>query len=275
MKIAILCQNDDLKFVVEYLNSMKEYLNYDLVLFKKKKIKKIKNLSEKYDVIFFIKEFIDIFDLKDKKKIFLINMEQMTREFWRNKVLEMDNLIDYSMGNISLLKRENIIYFPYGVNKNEIYDIKKEFDICMITNSQSNKRNNIFNEIKNRGGNIDLISLFGEERDKIVFKYKILINIHFDDDFQVYESLRCDRCIFNKMIVITEKSLDDNTILLKDKLVICNYEDIVDKALEIINNYDFYYNKTFDNFDNFVDLYDKKVKNIYEENLLKFQKKLT
>jgi hypothetical protein len=272
MKIAILCQNDDLKFVIEYLNSIKVYFNYDLVLFKKKKIKKIKTLNEKYDGIIFIKEFVDIFDSQDKKKIFLINMEQMTREFWRNKVLENDNLIDYSMGNISLLNRENIIYFPYGVNKNEFFDIKKEFDICMITNSQSNKRNKIFNEIKNRGGNIDLISLFGEERDKIVFKYKILINIHFDDDFQVYESLRCDRCIFNKMIVITETSLDDNTILLKDKLVICNYEDIVDKAFEIINNYDFYYNKTFNDFDKFVDLYDKKVKNIYEENLLKIKK---
>lgn len=57
--------------------------------------------------------------------------------------------------------------------------------------------------------------------------------------------MRCNRCILNKMIV-SEKSDDD--FELKDYMIECEYDEIVEMTNKVLENYDFYYNKLFENF---------------------------
>ena len=61
------------------------------------------------------------------------------------------------------------------------------------------------------------------------------------------EQFRINRCIFNNMIVITEDSTYSNKLILKNYMIICKYEDIIDMVIKVLNNYEHYYSKLFNN----------------------------
>ena len=103
---------------------------------------------------------------------------------------------------------------------------------------QSYYRQKIINELQNKGINIDIISGWKKERDEKLFTYKILLNLCNEKDYKIFESLRCDRCIFNKMIVISDKKDDMYSYYLKDYIIFEDYNKIADKAIEVLNNYD-------------------------------------
>jgi hypothetical protein len=44
------------------------------------------------------------------------------------------------------------------------------------------------------------------------------------------------------MMVITENSIDDNELDVKDLLIIEKYDNLVDKVIEVLLNYEKYYN---------------------------------
>lgn len=96
--------------------------------------------------------------------------------------------------------------------------------------------------------NLNIVEGFGEARDVYLFTHKIILNIHFNERFKIFEEMRCNRCIFNKMIVITEESLNEN-YELKDYIIECKYENLIEKTIEVLNNYEYYYNMLFKDFD--------------------------
>src|SRR5207253_11101973 len=71
-------------------------------------------------------------------------------------------------------------------------------------------------------------------------KAKVLLNVHFDETYQIFEHFRCDRWALAGMIVITEKSLSDHYLDLKDLLIIETYENLKQTIHKVLNNYDFY-----------------------------------
>ncbi len=268
MKIAIFSNKNDVIFFIEYLDSIKKYIDYDLFLYKR--AISITNLDQ-YDRLFFIQKMSNKLDISnlDPKKIYIINTEQYTRDSIFNSIKNQNNLIDYSFENIYLMNK-NIMHFPYGINKKEIFNYIKNKNICFC-GKLSERRKHIINELQKNKINVDIIYDFGEKRDKKLFCYKILLNIHCKDNYKIYESIRCDRCIFNKMIVITEKSLLDSENILKDKMIVCDYNNIVDTVIEVLNNYEHYYNKLFNDYDKFMDQHQNTIKKIYEENLKKLE----
>jgi len=182
---------------------------------------------------------------------FLINIEQMTNWHFDRVISYNPNIciIDYSQANIDILVsngklRNKIFYIPYCPNDNEIFNYEKIYDCCTI-DPDTSRRFDCINKIPN----IDIIKGWGKERDDKLFRYKIIVNVHKHNDWQIYEEIRCNRCTFNKMIVITEKSLPDPKNPIKDHIIECNYDDIPAMVEEVRNNYEFYYNKLFGNFD--------------------------
>jgi hypothetical protein len=178
------------------------------------------------------------------QNIYLLNIEQLSRYNCIKYIHTLPKnikIIDYS--------KENMLYYsdyyyskylPYQINYDEIYNFQKHRDICIII-GESPRRNNIINGFINKGCNIDIISGWKKERDEILFTYKILINIGYDENYKIFESLRCDRCIFNKMIVISEKKENMDLYHLKDYMIFDDYKNIVNKAITVLNNYDMYY----------------------------------
>lgn len=253
MFVYFVC-NINLHFFIDYIKSLQ--YNY-------KNVKLITNNQEipidhtsKY---IFIQKVPNIpFFILNQIKCYLLNTEQLSKLEWVQYLSQINmNIIDYSLANIKCLApyKEHIYYLPYMVNKDEIFNYKKIYDIAAIGLWTDSYRLNITNQLSN----VNIIEGFDNARDDMLFKHKILLNVHFNEKFKIFEQIRCNRCIFNKMIVITEKSLDNN-YELKDYIIECDYDNLVSVTNDVLNNYEYYYNKIFKDFDI------KKIEKMYKNN---------
>ncbi len=282
IKLIFICEQKLIHYFEDYINTFHHIFNVEIFLY-----------SNNNQIIYFLNNyydlnnnFIHIFiflqhiipeinqnknNILEKYKICLLNTEQLSRKNYQNIINSYNPLIyiiDYSISNLTFIHNKyKKIYLPYQIHHNEIKNYDKINDICMIYPYKSQRRNNIIEKLKTRGINVNIISGFLGNRDKELLKYKILLNIHYDEDYKIFEELRCNRCVYNKMIVITEKSLFDDIYLLKKHLIICNYDEIVEKVIEVLNNYDFYYNYLFQSFDKYLNIYENDLKNICYENI--------
>lgn len=188
--------------------------------------------------------------------VYLLNTEQLCDISNLNRVLNnlsknnLLNFIDYSNTNINYINSlifNKKFFFPYQINLNDFFNLKKNKDICFVGDCTKYRRN-IINLLKDKNITLDLISRFGKERDNEVFQYKILLNISQSYDHTVFESIRCDRCIYNKMIVISDFKENMEEYYLKDYIIFEKYENIPDKVIDVLTNYDYYYNKLYKDF---------------------------
>jgi len=204
---------------------------------------------EKKDIIFLITysvKYVTTVHSKYPDNSYLINFEQTSAQDHRNNLdlyPKTLKILDYSLKNMSYYHRHNYYYLPYMVNPKEILELDKTEDFIII-GTPLKRRTDIVNALKATN-----FLGFGKERDDRLFMHKILVNIHAYEDYVVLEELRVNRCIYNKMIVITEKSGSLDYYDLKDHIIECDYKDIVKVAKEVLENYEYYYNKLFKDFD--------------------------
>jgi hypothetical protein len=280
MVVYIYSDPNTVKFFIDYINSI--IINYnDIVLISNfnKLLLIINNINNKInnDIIIFMQSIPNIDISNIINNIYILNTEQLTREGELNRIqcyiANNIKIIDYSKSNIYCLKSKNInnniLYIPYLVNYNEIYNYDKIYDIAYIGHfiDERNYRMNIINSLNKSNIKTNEIKGFDIERDNLLFKYKILLNIHYNEEYNIFEQMRCNRCIFNKVIVITQKSIDID-FELKEYIIECEYNNLVATTISVINNYTYYYNKLFANFDidkiskNYLKIADKAFNNI-------------
>ena len=181
--------------------------------------------------------------------------------------------MDYSEENIDLFKNKSntaCLQLPYLLNKNEIGNVKKIKDMVCILNIRNNspRRLSMHDKLKIKfGDKYSRIYGFGKERDNLLFLNKILINIHAYPSYRINEQIRVNRCVFNKMIVISEPGYNDDLLYLKKYIIFCDYDKIPEKVEEVLNNYEKYYNELFKDFD--LDEIEKHYKTIADETIKK------
>ena len=270
MKLIILYENNLKVFIIEYLLSLKKFINVDILMFSNNML--TLNIIKNAKCVIFIQRIpISLCNYLDTTKFFILNIEQFTNKKIFDFIKQHQNIIDYSYENVLYTKThlniKNHLWFPYGYNPDEIYNYEKTQNICLI--GRSPRRNMVINKFNdNKCPITQLNRIFGMERDKQLFTFKILINVHNDSNYVIHEVMRCDRCVFNKMIVINENSLYNNSLLSKF-MIFVDYNKIAETAINVINNYEYYYNKLFieQDFDNFIKEYQIKLKTIYDEQL--------
>lgn len=203
----------------------------------------------------FIKEIDDkLFNYIENNNVYLINTEQLSSIINQqsiNKYPKQLNIIDYMSSNLKYYDNKYTKYLlPYQINLNEIYNFDKQKDVGIIGVSCNIpfNRQNVINLLKEQNINVDIITGWNNTRDIELFKYKIILNIGFHDSYKIMESFRCDRCVYNKIIVISDTKEDIHDYYLKDYIIYTNYQNIHDTTIEVLNNYDYYYNKLFSNF---------------------------
>ena len=266
--LYFLCLKKLYHFFEDYVNSIKTKTNIEIVLETEFSMsQRMKDIIEKdpnYIFVLLTVRNMNIYKMEwfNKNRIFILNTEQLTRKSEIKKIeYYIQNgykTIDYSSENIEFCNES--LYLPYQVNPDEIFDYKKDFDVCYIGNPWGIYRINKIQELKRSIG-INVIgeqtdpkllkhwgNKWGKERDEIAFKHKILVNIHHDKDFIINEQMRINRCIFNKVIVISETGRNDDNLFLKDYIIFVKYEDIEEKVKEVLENYDMYYEKIYGNF---------------------------
>uniref|UniRef100_A0A6C0JF06 Uncharacterized protein n=1 Tax=viral metagenome TaxID=1070528 RepID=A0A6C0JF06_9ZZZZ len=250
----ILCNEGIYKYVEDYILSIINLLRANLLLFNY-------NIDLTYSSnnnYIFIQNVNNNFFIENSNKtnLFLINTEQLSVDNSRITINDYPGnliIIDYSLANLKYYNEKFTKFFlPYQINYNEIFNIYKSNNICLIDSGvdKSFNRLNIVNLLNERNVDVDIISGFGKERDITLFKYKIILNIaYISGTYRIFESFRCDRCIYNKMIVISDIKEDIENYYLSKYMIFVNYNEIVDKVVDVLNNYETYYNKLFSEFD--------------------------
>lgn len=253
-KMIYLLVDDDFNINVlnDYISSLKKDLIFTRINGQIDYISLINNSPN--DTFIFINQFFKV-PITTQTNVYILNVEQLSiqsnTDNIMNNIPANIKLIDYSFSNIEYLKQLNRSYYylPYQVNDSEIFDYPKIHDVVTI-GWESQKRLNIRTQLLEKNIQVNHINgLFDGERDELLFKHKILVNVHFKEEYKVFEEMRCNRCIFNRMIVITEKSIYNENNRLKKHMIECEYSEIPDMVEKVLGSYDYYYNKLFAGFD--------------------------
>lgn len=87
--------------------------------------------------------------------------------------------------------------------------------------------------------------------DRELFQHKILLNIAaFEDNCDILEEIRVNRCIYNKMIIVSDmKQMATRNYILNKYIIYAEDDALVDTLHNVYENYDTIYDKIYTNFD--------------------------
>lgn len=182
----------------------------------------------------------------DHKQI-LYNIEQLTRPDIHAFIdsIKNNNLVheiwDYSLSNIQILNSFGIYntkYIPLKIwpdyynrllsfNPNNTYD----FDIGFCGWVHGDHRISLLHSIRSAGFSVDIIdNTYGEERDKRLALCKILLNIHFNENYKIFELYRCFPWLDIGKPVVSENSLDNDP-----RCINVEYTEILPTLQRVLN----------------------------------------
>jgi hypothetical protein len=192
-------------------------------------------------------------------KLCLLNTEQLSANIWECEGIAMPKIvqnilnlnipvIDYDLYQSRIFGlNSNYHYIPYQYYSQEneylselVQNMPKIYDVAFCSVGASKRRTPIYTELIKRGLKVIDVTGWKNERDAKIAHAKILINIHYNDDFLIFEHMRCDRWILAGQIVVSEISLSDDILDFKDLVEFSKFDDIVDKICNIVTNYDVY-----------------------------------
>jgi len=185
-----------------------------------------------------------------KKKLFLLNVEQWTNAVFMQKIQKdikffKPCIIDYSLENIEWLKENynnlEIIHLPFPVKINQTLNKKKIYNVISLLNSSERKK-----VAESIGGNIlDFNNKWGDIRDELISESKILLNIHYNSNYGVFESIRCYNALQYKTLIVSEDSKWCYNDLLEDMIFFAPKDKLKEAIRDVLDNYDMYYQYIF------------------------------
>ena len=236
--IAFVCQKTTIQYFTEYIAS----LNLISFVITFDEITNLISFTDSYPKCFFIYPTDlgndHIYECANRPNSCLFNSEQMSISYRRLPVVNFlqknGRLINYNQTNANLLNKDyqttnQMIYLPYICQKKEItflhnllVNTEKIFDYAIV-GTLTPYRQVIADQLTARGLKVSIITnSFGFERDQRIAKCKVFLNIHANTNYQVFEGIRCNRWLAAGMMVISEKSLDDENIIHKNLFFIDN-----------------------------------------------------
>ena len=181
-------------------------------------------------------------NIDSKEDYIFYNTEQLTRPHQLQQVLDKINLSrpkevwDYSKANCEILKNHNIDALHIPLDSPEWYlnklkgFINIQYDVGFC-GEFSQRRISILDGLEKAGVSVQRITDFGEVRDQKLASCRVILNIHFDDDYLIFESCRCEPWLKLGAAVISEKSLDDDP-----RCIICEYDSLIETTINYLNN---------------------------------------
>ena len=182
------------------------------------------------------------------KNTIIYSLEQMRDQpecmRWCRKYRGLE-VWDYSMRNTEVLRKagvENIKHFKIGYVPELSYferNRPEERDIDILAYmSPSQRRLNIMNQFS-EDKNINFVavqSTYGDERDKLIKRAKLVINLHNHDN-EIFEMVRVSHLIQNKVPVISERNATtDFPDYMEGTVNTASYKDFVAKTYELLKD---------------------------------------
>jgi len=167
-----------------------------------------------------------------------------------------DIIIDYSNPNIYNVSTCELfnefakkhLYITPSIY--ELYYTKENRNIVSLStfiNTNETRRNTLLNKLKeNQINHTNINNCFEKNKlQDILKRTKILINVHQTPHHHTFEELRVLPALECGVIVISEKSPLNELIPYNDLIIWVNYDDILNKLIEVLNNYEDYHEKIF------------------------------
>lgn len=186
---------------------------------------------------------ICVFKVMCNEDCILYNTEQTTRqdfnfrdfknplikEIWDYSEINIENFKKNGITNVKLVKPK--IWNEYA-QKLSSYNTTNdyEYDVVFVGWVQERREKILFDLKKENIKTLILSEHFLDERDKLISKSKILLNMHFDDDYKIFEIVRCFPWLDVNKIVVSENSLDND-----ERCINVNYNEIVHTIKKILN----------------------------------------
>lgn len=181
-------------------------------------------------------------------KQILYNTEQLTRpsvlDYFSNHIRFNDMIYevwDYSAANVEILNRAgltNARHVPFRMwneYREELLSYQSgecHYDVGFCGWMASKRRVDIVEELRKRGLSVLVIQdLFGRDRDMMLSKCKIIMNLHFDENYRIFESYRCFAWIDINKTVVSENSIDND-----DRCINVEYEEMADAITSILKS---------------------------------------
>jgi len=185
-----------------------------------------------------------------------------------NLIKENIQIADYSIANINYIQayakdqqveiKKPIVYLPYQFNLQDQIQLynkvnEYEYDIGIINalpkqsdtvNSKlTYRRTKLWNDLQSRNMTSINIMGWGKERDSLIRKCKVIINVHHFECFNIFEHIRCDRLLFANKIVLSDESILMNDLDIFPHVQWCKFDKILDMAKNIVDNFEMYQDK--------------------------------
>jgi len=184
--------------------------------------------------------------LKFKNDSIFINLERSGHDAFNEQYLNI--LRNYEIWDFSQINLKRInelynlkikLYLPLGyTSKLETINktAKKEIDILFV-GSLSQRRKLLLQKIADLGIKVRyLFGVYGQKRDEIISKTKLMLNIHYHDQGSL-EHVRIFYYLINQKPVLSESSdiLDEN-IDWSNAISLTSYDNLPYKALALLQN---------------------------------------
>ena len=167
-----------------------------------------------------------------------------------------DIIIDYSIPNIynvstcELFNEFTKKHLYITPSFYELYYTKENRNIASLStfiNTNEARRNTLLHKLKdNQINHTNINNCFEKNKlQDILKRTKILVNVHQTPHHHTFEELRVLPALECGVIVISEKSPLNELIPYNDLIIWVNYDDIVNKLKEVLDNYEDYHEKIF------------------------------
>jgi hypothetical protein len=205
-------------------------------------------------------------------RLIYLNVEMLTEIHRMTNAIDVVKagfkMVDYSHSNLLYLNKyikcrqlavdnTNARYLPYQYNLRDqvqlanvdgvyTYDvgiinavIKKD---SSVNSDLTYRRVKLWEELQMSELKCINILGWGAERDELLKRCKVIINVHHFECFNIFEQIRCDRLIFAKKIIISDKSVFTETYDMVENVLWEDYDNIIPRAKEVVNNFEKYNN---------------------------------
>jgi hypothetical protein len=121
---------------------------------------------------------------------------------------------------------------------------KKNIDILTCFYHVYGRRQVLFNNLNNDFSSyINIQNTFDQNLYDIYKQGKILVNVHQTEYHHTFEEIRVIPALLNGLVVVAEDSPLKEAVPYHEYVIWSPYGSIVDATKNILNNYEFYFNK--------------------------------
>lgn len=221
-KYAFICWAQILPYFIEYVHSL-DVFSF-VITFDVDEVKQLVPFTRFYkDCIFVYPTNVhmpQMIEFALESNCLLFNCEQMSiperAELIFRFVDRGGKVFDYNSRNRDLIiehwSSAKVITLPYRCTDSEHNQLaklltkedEKEYDVAIVA-SMTRRREKIVQDLERASIKVLVIrNKFGAERDELIAKCTYLLNIHANDNYNVFETLRCFRWLDAGMVVISE-----------------------------------------------------------------------